>query len=330
MSKYVIAKVEKGVNYFFHIQAVAKINYDSEYAERYKNSVYTEDLDYLKRNKNLFLFGDGKPFSAFTVLYLFLPSLLNLNNYKKNNLYFDNLRFSLKEGRPSVFVEEYEEAIKRIEKLHNGYEKVLKDNLNLITANYLKEAKRVENIFKRNYKLYDDEVWPKEKAKLENKANELNNDLNKLNLINKYEKTTRKEYKSSKFVVALCSANKNGPDANDLGYGKNVHFYDRDKNDLIHIISHEIAVRILVSLKYYIDIEIENDYMIYDALESIAEFYNYKVMDSRNNKMFKSFKMIEIYENIYSENPDISVEDLFKMGLEKAKEKGDLYNRGFP
>jgi len=76
MSKRVIAKVEKGVNYFFHIQAVAKINYNSEYAEKYKNSVYTEDLDYLKRNKDLFLFGNGKIFSVFTVLYLFLPSLL--------------------------------------------------------------------------------------------------------------------------------------------------------------------------------------------------------------------------------------------------------------
>ena len=220
MSKSIIAKVEKGVNYFFHIQAVAKINYDSKYAEKYKNSFCTDDIDYLRKNKDLFLFGDGNPFSTFTVLYLFLPSLLNLNNYKKINLYFDKLCLSLEEGRPSIFIKEYEEAINKVDKLHNGYERVLKNNLNLIKANYLEEAHNVAGIFKKNYKVYDEEVWPKEKVKLKNKADKLNYKFNDISIIERFEEITGKDYKSNQFKVALCSANKNGPDANDLGYEK--------------------------------------------------------------------------------------------------------------
>lgn len=313
MSKCVIAKVEKGVNYFFHIQAVAKINYNSEYAERYKNNVYTDDLDYLKRNKDLFLFGDGRSFSAFTVLYLFLPSLINLNNYKKINLYFDKLCFSLKEGKADLFINEYEDTIEKVVKLHKGYEKALKDNLNLIQTNYLDKAERAADIFKRNFKSYNDGVWPEEKVKLENKAEKLNIKFNKENIIQRFEKITGKDYKSNKFKVSLCSANKNGPDANDLGYEKNIHFYDRNIDDLISFISHEIGVRILVPLKYNIDIE--NNYLMYDALESIAEFYNRRVLNMNNNKLFNNFNMIDIYENIYSKNPNISVERLFKTGI---------------
>ena len=317
MSKIVVAKVEKGVNYFFHIQAVAKINYNSKYGERYKNSIYTEDLDYLRTNKDLFLFGDGKPFSTFTVLYLFLPSLLNLNNYKKINLYFDKLSFSLKERRPDLFINEYEEAINKVDKLYKGYKKVLKDNLNLIEANYLEEANKVADIFKRNYRLYENRVWPEEKMKLENKAEKLYIKFNKKNIIQRFEKITGKDYKSDQFKVALCSANKNGPDAIDLGYEKNIHFYDRNIDDLITIISHEIGVRILFPLKYNCDLEIENNHSMYGALESIAEFYNKRVLETKDNKLFNKFKMIDIYENIYSKNPDISLEKLFKTGIKQ-------------
>jgi len=318
MKKQVVTSVEKGVNYFFHVQAVSKINYDSKYAAMYNKSIYEKDIKFLKDNEELFLFGNGQSLTTFTVLFLFLPALLNLNNSNRINNYFDKLCYLLKEKEASVFIKEYENAINKVEKLHNGYRKVLIEKIDMIMSNYFEEVVKVAEIFKRNYKIYNEKVWPKEKLKLIDKAKELKGKLSKTNIINNFEKITGKKYKSPKFKVVLCSANNNGPDANDLGYDKNVHFYNRDIKDMIRMISHEIGVRILFPMKNIVNKQ--NDYLIYDALESIAEFYNRKVLDIPKNEMFNRLKMIKVYEEIYTNTPDISAEDLFKTGLVKVQE----------
>lgn len=316
------------MKYFFHIQAVSRINYDSKYAEVYNKSIYEKDIKFLKNNEEIYLFGNGQSLSIFTVLFLFLPSLLNLNNSKKINYYFDKLCYSLKEKEASLFIKEYENAINKVENLHDGYRKMLTEKIDMIMFKYFDEVVKVAEIYKRNYKIYNEKIWPKEKLKLISKAKELKEELSKTNIISKFEKITGNKYNSPKFKVALCSSNNNSPDANDLDYDKNVHFYNRNTEDMVHMISHEIGVRILFPMKDIVNKK--NDYLIYDALESIAEFYNQKLLDIPQNKMFNRLKMIKVYEEIYTKKPDISAEELFKTGIEKVQEHGNFRQHGVP
>ena len=83
-------------------------------------------------------------------------------------------------------------------------------------------------------------------------------------------------------------------------------------------------MRILNSFKYNIDIKVENNHLMYDALESIAGFSNKRVLDTNSDKLFNNFRMIDIYENIYSKNPDISAEKLLKTGISQVQEKGNF------
>jgi uncharacterized protein (DUF2344 family) len=112
---------------------------------------------------------------------------------------------------------EYENALNKVEKLYEGYKKVLNEKINMIISNNFEKVVNVAEIYKRNYKTYNETVWSKEKLKLKNKAKELKEKISEKNIISKFEKITGKKYKLSKFEVALCSANNNGPDANDLG-----------------------------------------------------------------------------------------------------------------
>ena len=80
----------------------------------------------------------------------------------------------------------------------------------------------------------------------------------------------------------------------------------------------------LIIQKYNCDLEIENNHSMYGALESIAEFYNKRVLETKDNKLFNKFKMIDIYESIYSKNPDISAEKLFKTGIKQFQGKGNF------
>lgn len=93
--KKVITVLEEGANYIFHILALAKIGYDSNYAEVYKDSMNENDLEYLELNKSLLEFANGN--SGFlTTLYIFLPSRLNLDSGDKINEYFNLLVEAIK------------------------------------------------------------------------------------------------------------------------------------------------------------------------------------------------------------------------------------------
>lgn len=58
MRKRVKAVIEKGINYIFHLQAIARLNFDSKYADRYEGSVKRSDIDYLRQIAPLLRFGD--------------------------------------------------------------------------------------------------------------------------------------------------------------------------------------------------------------------------------------------------------------------------------
>lgn len=317
MKKDIIAIVEEGTNYFFHVQAVAKINYDNEYSDKYKESINKDDLEFLRKNRNLFEFEGGQPFPLLTALYIFLPASINLNNQEKINDYFETIYQSIKEKKGSYIVEKYSEPLKKVEALHKGYLNTVDLNIKQINSLCFDEAIKISEIIKKNYAKFTMDVWPHERKKLEEVAEKLNQSLKDKNIINRCEEIVGKEYKSPSFKVTLCSSMKNGPDANDLGYDKNCHYYGRSIDEITHFVSHEVIIRILMPIanKYKEEFNIENSYLFYDALESLAEFYNLRVLNEHYVNFFGRLKLVDLYEKLYSESGNLSPEELLKSGL---------------
>lgn len=162
------------------------------------------------------------------------------------------------------------------------------------------EAEKIANIIKNNFRNYDEYVWQKEKEKIKMVANDIEDTLSKIDIIKNIEKCVGLTYDEESFKILLCSANENGPDANDLGYNKNLHYFGTDRTVLIHFVVHEIIVRVLVPIRNKLCSNCENidNITIYKALEMLAEFYTTKVLnDDIKMEWYKDF--LELYEEAY-------------------------------
>jgi len=76
--KHVVAVVEPGPDYSFHLLAVARVGFAGEYAERHRATVSAADRRCLEEHAALLAFGDGRR-GKLTSLLVFLPAYLNLD-----------------------------------------------------------------------------------------------------------------------------------------------------------------------------------------------------------------------------------------------------------
>lgn len=158
---------------------------------------------------------------------------------------------------------------------------------------------------------FERKVWPFERTLLEKKADQVNESLRRMRLIEQWEDITGSEYNDDRFSVSLCSSVEAGPDANDLEYCRNVHYYDRETPEILSFISHEVGIRILRSIPL---ISRTSDLFPdpgerYVAVESLAEYYNGRIIGRRLEFGFGN-DWISRFELIHSQDPAINPEHL--------------------
>ncbi len=316
----VLPLVEKGSNYFFHVLAVAKINYDSEYAVNYKDSLLDTDRIFLQENKSLLSFGDGTPPSIYTVLAFFISSIINLSSQDEIDEYFNLVADFVNNKDFAVFCHRYGEALEKIDMLHAGYSEYLKGETVKLNKDQSELVLELGELLKGNYKVYEERVWPVEYPNLKEKSTELYNALKDKVIFQSWDELVGDNYKTNSFQVSLCVANNKGPDANDLGYDKNLHYYKRPTEDLIYFVSHEIGIRYLMPSVNKVRGELHQagQNVLYDALESLAEFYNLRVLGSGHRGFFPNLSFIEVFEEIYEKKPDHSAAELLKAAILKT------------
>lgn len=112
--KPVKAVVELGPNYVFHLLACARIGFDSDYADRYRDALASEDLAWLQDHKSLLAFGDGRGGDLVGPL-VFMPAYLNLDSAEKISKYFDVRTRSLRSSDLASFLNEYESLMRALE-----------------------------------------------------------------------------------------------------------------------------------------------------------------------------------------------------------------------
>jgi hypothetical protein len=76
-SNQVVAAVEPFPNYVFHLLAVARVGFDSDYANRYRDTVPPDDLATLQRHRHLLEWESGDT-GALTPIFVFFPAYMNL------------------------------------------------------------------------------------------------------------------------------------------------------------------------------------------------------------------------------------------------------------
>jgi len=107
-----VATVEKGPNYVFHLLAVARAGFDSGYADLYRRSVNRADLQALEGVRGRLAFADGHS-GDLTVPAVLLPAYLGLESAAALDEYFDLLGAATGGGDGEPFLRRYAERLAR-------------------------------------------------------------------------------------------------------------------------------------------------------------------------------------------------------------------------
>lgn len=315
--KKVTAVVEKGPNYIFHLMAVARNGFDSEYGTVYRGSVVQADRECLEEHRSLLSFRDGRS-GSLVYLLIFFPAYLSLDIRPALEEYFALLCQGLETGNCNPFLQRYRAAVDRQREWTHSIdaEWLLKEHRPHRSA-----IARLGKAYIRNFDAYLSDVWPLEAGAMEQTASELNSYLDRADLIGRWEQLLGIEFRIHPYEIVLCSAIRNGPNANSLGYERNV-FYAGPGQDLDFVrkfISHEVGTHILfpvIKAMYNPDAD---PALLYRAFENAARFYNSLILGSSElyplGPYYDAERFFEIYREIHESEPCIDPQELILKGM---------------
>ena len=321
VKKAIKAVTETGPNYIVHIQALASINFKSDYARRYAHTISPQDLACLKEYGKLLEFGNGSG-AILAGVFFFLPAYLNLDTQQKIDLYFSALEhaacgetaeFAAKYPFPENWVYPGDMA---------GYLKTLAPQRDAICS--------LSSIYRRNFEAYMAGAWPKEEPVIAEAAARVNGYFSARDTIAQWENLTGETFLYPAYRIVLSSALENGPNADSLGYERNLFYSGTELNYLVHLISHEVGTHLLMT-NASMPIEKSGDFSsgdVYAAQECLSKFYNSMIIKENpvyDMSKFHDKQYLPVFKRIYSRNPAIKPAELLRLGLRKfLKNKGGI------
>lgn len=318
--KKVRAVVEVGPNYICHLMAVARLGFDSDYADRYLHSVRAEDLDWLQEHQHLLQWSDGHA-GVLSQLVFFVANYIGLHTRKDLERFFKLLIAGLENEDYAPFLNAYKRELENLKAwMYTVDEKWL-----AMFAPYLAQIDRLREIYIGNFAKYLDHVWPHECDELCRVANKLNSFFADKDIIHQWEIRTGREFKFSEYQIVLCSAIKNGPNANSLGYERNIFYHGSDFEWLTQFISHEIGTHILIDIFPPFDPHRTREEfdILYRGYENLCRFYNSLILDQdiiySMSHRYHGEEFHEIYSRIYHDNPSLDAKELYQLGVSEFR-----------
>jgi len=322
--KRIEAAVEKGPNYIFHLMAVARAGFVSPYAETYRSTVELGDLKCLENWGGRLVTADGQR-GDLSPAGVFLPAFLGLDSAADLAEYFGLLDEALS-GYPEPFLARYSVALARTA---DWIEVVDRDWLSGQTAQR-DDLRRLGDIYGRNLPAYEAAVWPAERPGMDEVAARLNAHFGTgpgRDTIAKWEDLTGLAFRAGVYQILLVRAIENGPNANSLGYGRNVFFSGGDPEWMVQFISHETGTHLLIEVFKEVLADLRRGKvrwgfgLLYRAYENLARFYNTLILGTTDiyemGPGYEDDRFYEVYRGIYEREPSLAPRDLLERGIER-------------
>lgn len=315
MSKKIIARSTITPNYLYHLMAVGRIVFDSDYADRYQESVAPRDITTLQQHRELISFGAGSGGDLIDVI-IGLPMVANLTSALAFTEYFQDVDRVATSHDIYPFMKKYRLYPEYMQPWFSvGHEDMR------VMVQYRDEIAQLGALIARNFAAYEASVWPKEKPCLDVVAAKLIEHFADTHTIAAWEKMTGLEYERPAFYVELASAIKNGPNANSFAYDHVVFYHETPWDKLTHLVSHEIGTHLLIVI--FREFQTSHDVdaaVLYHAVESLAMFYNTRILETTqlayNLEQYGGKEYLEFYDALYQRNPLLTPREMLRKGME--------------
>lgn len=323
--KPIVPTVETGPNYVFHLMAAARIGFDSDYAGRYGDTVVPGDLALLRENSQRLSFGAGRGGDLVETL-IFLPAYLGLDSPGELAEFFRVLCADVGAGEPAGQLRRYGRRLAGMLDWVSGDDfsaryRWLGGSLDLI--------RQLGDVYVRNFPAYLKHVWSAEEPPMLEVAEQIAGSVGRRDLIGDWERLTGREFRADRYEIVLCSAIRNGPNANSLGYDRNVFFSGSDPAFLTEFISHETGTHILIDLMKS-GFWREAGYpfgLAYEGYENLSKFYNAFILGRRpaTYKVSRADdRWQEVFARVHAAGRGATPEQLFAAGLAEMAPPGEV------
>lgn len=308
--KQINAVVEIGVNYLFHLLAVARINFDSDYAKKYAPSVSPGDIEFLRDHEDQLSYGKG---GGELLNIMLLPASFGLQSKDELQEFYDLLLRGCDNNDFADFLNRYAAPLDKFKQWVGSLDnELLREYIPLRD-----DLSQLADVTIENYDGYIRDVWPRELQDLEKAAEVVTETYARLDRIGQWETLTGLTFKFGTYYILICSAIENGPNANSLGYDRVVFYSGTPMDKMIDFICHEIGTHIFMD-----DIKIVRDSGtfswpdLYEGFECLAQFYNTLILDRRDLHYSVNFHVDE-YMKVYGElyRPGITVREMLEQGI---------------
>jgi hypothetical protein len=262
-----------GPNFLWHMLAVAKVGYDSEYADRYRPTLAPEALRTIQANAESLRFGGGSS-GAMSGFFAFLPGWLHLESKGDFERYFASVERSLREGSFAPLVDAFAGA--------NWADKAF---AHLPSFEFPADSdvaavfSSIAGAYMNAYDSYVGIVWPDASSAMASRSRELNDWFARTDYVAAWERELEIAFDATSYEIVLCYANKNGPDYNSLGYTGNLFYFDKPFDRTWQFASHEIGTHLLFDVladaARALDVEPP---LLHREFEVLAMFYNRRVL----------------------------------------------------
>lgn len=318
---------EIGINYVTHIYTLANAGFeDSEYVKKYGNTISKEDIAFLKKNADAMKFFHRTGGKLKTQLY-FLPALNNFQEEEAWRRYFSAWEKAIEE-RSFDAVEPYCTGLFH-EQVSSFFENVRDEQWKESVLKELPLFKKIGEIYIRNFETYKAKVWPEVEPILKKRSGDLNKRLSDIPYVNKWEAVTGYQFGDYDYYIALYYAGEHGPSFNNVSLNKNTAYYNSETDYMLDMFSHELGIHIMLPHIYklsdgFLESGVPVD-VIYRAGETLASFYNEKVLGRPENNNFDK-QFMDIYSKLSQEGVS-SPRELYERGI-KAYRAGSI--DGYP
>lgn len=296
-TKPITAEVALVPNYLFHLPAVARAGYDSDYADRYAATVNDDDRRFITDHRELFRFGAGQggPMCNFA---LFMPIMLDLDCRGAVDELLRLVIDSLRTGDTEPLFQRYH---RRCQHLRDTW--FAPDPEQIIACRrQLPVVERYADIVYHNWNRYQSEVWPLECRLIQVVATQINIHFAGCDTVGEWERLTGREFRTPGCKIILCSALKNGPNANSMGYDRIVFWSGQELNWTLDFISHEIGTHLMIDVVRTLQADATVDWQeMYAAYESLCRYLNARVLGREplyDLKQFHAAAYASLYEKL--------------------------------
>jgi hypothetical protein len=322
-TKRIVAEARFCPNYIFHLLAVAGVGFESDYAQRYSGSVFAADREFVVTHRKLLTFGSGSGGELCDAV-IFLPIYFDLEHPEQLGRYYDVLCAALRNDDVSDFMRAY---AARLADLERTWVKVNAEDVRSLSV-HADALTEIGQIMARNVASYRADIWPSESARMGKIADKVNTYVSKYDLISRWERLTSRPFLFDQYTILLCSAIKNGPNANSIGYDLNVFYSDSDFDWMCQFISHEIGTHLLIR-----DFRAASEQpgiswkTLYAANESLARYLNCRVLGESEVTyrldQFHAERFSAIFDSIYSHKPDVDFKWLLLEAVKRFEDSID-------